>query len=262
MRSPDESYETSRQLVGQTISRVGYLSLQYDGFEDRWDFGGWHFPDIAVEFESATGELFHAVFDSQVTCFDLAFSRGRAGDDWNTPPDDPGQFRLRDVTDHPRWQTFIGSPITGATFSTVEPYNDYEGAPIALRLATSGACVWFVAAEPTFEGEGPQPVNPLPHDIRLAADQVSVLFGDQRAAALGLFAENPGRYRAVMPWGTRFGTIRGPKEMLMRRARIFLWETHDHANIFLTSISAVQSNEAQASVKAYRLAVAMVTHQP
>ena len=56
--------------------RVSYLGLYYDGHDTAWDFGDWHWPEVGVELERADGQVFHAIWGSEVAQFDLSFRLG------------------------------------------------------------------------------------------------------------------------------------------------------------------------------------------
>jgi len=186
MSALSECHEAARQMVGQVITHVRYVSLAYNFVDEHWDFGDWHWPEFGVEFETAAGESFYAIWNSIVMSFDLKVARGSISEEL---VDDPEHIHIQGMSDHPRWLGLVGSPITSTLIASFAVGSQGANAPVALRLETSTDCVWILAAEPKY-GDGAPPTSLHAGDIDFEADEVIVVFGDERADALGLTRES------------------------------------------------------------------------
>lgn len=78
MTTVGECQMAARELLEETVARVRYLGLFYQGSDAAWDFGEWHWPEVGVEFETASGRYFYAIWDSRVTQFELALNGTQA----------------------------------------------------------------------------------------------------------------------------------------------------------------------------------------
>lgn len=174
-------------MVGQIVSRVVYVGLNYDDEPDvRWDYGDWHWPEVGVELTTRDGSEFFAIWDSKVTQFELTFDRGPISREWLPLQDVPPKARTWDVSDHPRWSDIVGTPITGYSLAMSEPDERHGAAPIALRLATGRGIVWLVAAAPRDEESATEDLGA--EAVYLGHDELIVLFEDDRARKIGLTA--------------------------------------------------------------------------
>jgi hypothetical protein len=168
------------------LARVVYVGLTYDDPDTiRWDFGDWHWPEVGVQFTTSSGRPFYAIWDSQVTQFELTFAEGQIGDQW-LPQTDPTSARAWDVSGHARWAPLINSPITSYGIALGVPGDPPVSAPVALRFATNTGVAWIVAAGPQDADRELEEIRAA--DVWIGHDEVIVLFGDDRADRLGLRA--------------------------------------------------------------------------
>lgn len=174
-------------LVGQRIRRVMYVGLTYDSAEPeivRWDFGDWHWPEVGVELSSSDGTKLHAIWDSQITHFELTLASGPISDAWLPLRDDPATARAWDVTHHPRWVPLVGSPVVGYDLVLSAPNDPAVLAPIAVRLVTVSSVVWLAAAAPRAYEAACEDLTA--EDVYVGHDEVMVAFTDERAYRIGL----------------------------------------------------------------------------
>lgn len=184
MSTSDACRMIARDLVGRSLEKVVYVGLWYEGRPDGgWDFGDLHWPEVGVELTTMDGETYHAIWDSQVTHFDLTLAKGPISDRWLPLRDTPDQARSFDVSQHPRWQPFLRVPLSDVTVIT----TDVEGSgvvpvPVAVRLEASGGSVWIIEAQPRDAAK----LDLVPENFWIGSDEVIVIFGDSGAHAMGL----------------------------------------------------------------------------
>ena len=176
------------RLVGQTIASVTYVGLNYYGppEEVRWEFIGWDWPEVGVELTTASGDSFCAIWDSEITHFELTFAAGPLGERWLPLRTEPSSARAWDVTHHPRWSRVVGATVTDFALAFWEPDDPPVTAPVAIRLGTARGCAWLVAAGPRDHARDLEELTA--QDVYLGQDEMIVLFDDERARRLGLIA--------------------------------------------------------------------------
>ena len=175
-----------------------YVGLTYDDLDSiQWDYGDWHWPEVGVQLTTGSGRAFYAIWDSQVTHFELTFAEGQIRDQWlPLQESDPTAARTWDVSDHRRWKPLMNSPVTSyrialelrdsVWLTRLEDSDDPPvSVPIALRLASERGVVWIAAAAPR-EGDAHEDIGA--NDVWLGHDEVIVVFDDVRADRLGLRA--------------------------------------------------------------------------
>jgi hypothetical protein len=182
------NFIAASQMEGQIITRVTYLRLSGPQYEqDTWDFGEWHFPSVGVELETSSAERFYAIWDANVTQYDLTFARGPISEQWYPlQADSEDASGLWEVTDHPRWRPLVGVPITRVCIAVFDGGWGSADVPHAVRLATAQDSVWILAAEPNWDQSGLPPADLRAEDIHFYADEIMVVFGDERAEMLGI----------------------------------------------------------------------------
>jgi hypothetical protein len=171
-------------LVGQVVSAVRYVGLDYPGQDDdvAWDFGAWHWPEVAVEIETASGRVFSAIWDS-LPQFMLTFAEQPVRDFW-LPLREAGGGRCWDVSGHARWRPFIGHQVTGCDLVVGHPESTLGPAPVAVRIQSSTGTAWIAAIAP---GEADPTTGALaPATAVVGADEVIVLFDETLAGHVGL----------------------------------------------------------------------------
>jgi hypothetical protein len=169
------------------VQKVIYVGLYYEGRpEDGWDHGDLHWPEVGVELTTSDGERYHAIWDSQVTQFDLTLAKGPISDQWLPLRDTPDQARSWDVSGHPRWRPFLDVPLLDVSVITDDVDTPGSSArtqvPVAVRLETSGQSVWIVEAQPKDAAK----LDLKRDNFWIGADEVIVIFGDAGAQAVGL----------------------------------------------------------------------------
>jgi hypothetical protein len=185
--SEAECRRAADALVGQRITRVLYVGLTYDSADPdivRWDFGDWHWPEAGVELTSSDGTKLHAIWDSQITHFELTLEIGPISDVWRPLQEDPPTARAWDVTHHPRWAPLIGPPIVGYDLALSAPDDPLVVAPVAVRLATASSLVWLAAAAPRRYEVASEDLTAK--DVYVGHDEAIVAFTDARADRIGL----------------------------------------------------------------------------
>lgn len=163
---------------------VVYVGLTYDDPDSiRWDYGDWHWPEVGVQLTTLSGRSFYAIWDSQVTQFDLTFAEGHIRDQWlPLQRNDVAGDRVWDVSDHPRWAPLMNTPITSYRIALSVP--DDVPSPVAIRLATDRGVAWIAAAAPRDQRHAREDLRA--DDAWVGFDEVIVLFDDLRAENLGL----------------------------------------------------------------------------
>ena len=168
MTGADELRRLADGLVGDAIAEVTYVGLTYDDPSSvAWDFGDWHWPEVAVELTMRSGRTINASWGRAVDDFQLTLAEGPvlwSGRTWS-------------VTQHPRWQPIVGREVTRAGVSARDD-------PVAVRLATASAPLWIVAAAPREYQLATPDLGT--DDVYLGHDEVIVVFTDQRARRIGL----------------------------------------------------------------------------
>lgn len=118
-----------------------------------------------------------------MTHFDLTLAKGPISDRWLPLRDTPDQARSWDVSDHPRWQPFLGVPISDVSVLTGEVgASATPQVPVAVRIEASGQPVWIIEAQPKDASE----LDLRPDNFFIGSDEVIVIFGDGGAQNLGL----------------------------------------------------------------------------
>ena len=158
MASESDCCRAATGLLGETLASVVYVGLTYDDPDSiKWDYGDWHWPEVGLQFTTRSGRPFYAIWDSQVTHFDLTFAEGQISDQWlPLQESDPAAARAWDVSDHPRWMPLMNSPITSYRIALGVPDDPPLSAPIALRLANDSGLAWIVAAAPRDADHAPR----------------------------------------------------------------------------------------------------------
>lgn len=187
MASEADCRRAADALVGQRITRVLYVGLSYDSTDPetvRWDFGDWHWPEVGVELSSSDGTKLHAIWDSQITHFELTLAIGPISDAWLPLQHDLPIARAWEVTHHPRWAPLIGPPVVGYDLALFAPADPPVLAPIAVRLVTASSVVWLAAAAPRDYEAASEDLTA--EDVYLGHDEMIVAFTDDRAHRIGL----------------------------------------------------------------------------
>ena len=190
MLTPDETPEgrfrgAAERLMGDAILGVTYVGLAYeDPSSVAWDFGDWHWPEVGLELTMRSGNVFHAIWDSTDTHFQLALIEGPIADSWLPLQATPSTGRAWDVSGHTRWRPFMGQPLTAYDVTLFAPDDPPVEVPVALRLDVASAAVWIVAGGPRAPELATSELDS--EDVYLGYDEVLVAFSAERAAALGL----------------------------------------------------------------------------
>lgn len=185
MASEADCRRAADALIGQGIAGVLYVGLSYDSTDIvRWDFGDWHWPEAGVELSLSDGTKLHAIWDSQITHFELTLAIGPIGEAWLPLQGDPPTARAWDVTHHPWWVPLIGSPVVGYDLALHAPDDPPLRVPIAVRLATVSSAVWLAAAAPRAYEAACEDLTA--EDVYVGHDEVIVAFTDERAQRIGL----------------------------------------------------------------------------
>jgi hypothetical protein len=183
----DSCRAVAHDLQGKTLDKVIYVGLGYEGRpSDGWDFGDLHWPEVGVEVTTDEGEPYCAIWDHQVTHFDLTFAKGPISDRWIPLRDTPDQVRSWDVSSHYRWRPFLDAPLSEVAVITHD-FDRSAGSggtqvPVAVRLEASGESVWIVEAQPNDATK----LDLNPKNYVIGSDEVIVIFGDSGAQAVGL----------------------------------------------------------------------------
>jgi hypothetical protein len=171
-------------LTSQVVSSVRYVGLDYPDHDAdvAWDFGAWHWPEVAVEIRTASDRVYSAVWDSPPQ-FTLAFVEQPIIDLW-LPARDVDGGRSWDVSAHPRWSPFIGRQVTRCDLAFAHLEGGPEEVPVAVRLQAASGTAWVAAIAP---GD----VDPVtgafdPGAAFVGADEVIVIFDDGLAREVGL----------------------------------------------------------------------------
>ena len=81
MTTDAERRRAAELLLGQSLADVTYVGLGNGRPDDcRWDFGDWHWPEVGVQFKTSIGDVFHAIWNFQVTAYELTLAEGPISD--------------------------------------------------------------------------------------------------------------------------------------------------------------------------------------
>jgi hypothetical protein len=176
---------TAERLVGQSLTKIVYVRLWYEGRADfRYDYGDWHWPEVGVEVTTDQGLPFHAIWSSEVASFDMTLAVGPISDHWRPLREVPEGLHVLDVSNDGRWRPFLNRPLQDVAITTWEVggFRGPVGVPIAVRLSVPGHSAWIVEAQPKNAM-----VTALEQDnFYLGMDEVIVIFGDTGAQSIGL----------------------------------------------------------------------------
>jgi hypothetical protein len=139
-RTADEYFVLLEQFCGQTIERVSYRDLCYDGENSKavyWDRGGLHQPTMGVELR-IDGQSLSFIwgqtgphFSLQVFAGDLTETVRHTAQSW-------------DVSDHHAWQPFTNRPIQNFALWI----DTVSNLVTAIELSTDKLqTVWIVIAD-------------------------------------------------------------------------------------------------------------------
>lgn len=170
-----ECRRVAASLEGATITRVMYVGLYYENSVPDWDFGDWHWPEVGVQFITADGREFYAIWDHQVANHELTLAHGNISNQWKPLREDPEQARMWNVSSHTRWKPFIGKPLVAVDVIADKVDTD-ELVPVAVRLVVDAGTSWIVVGQPT---DKPRPNQPLlSTDMFIGGDEIIVCFTD------------------------------------------------------------------------------------
>ena len=60
MAAEEACRRATESMCGKALTAVSYVGLRYGDTDVPWDFGDWHWPEVAVELVLSTGDVVHA----------------------------------------------------------------------------------------------------------------------------------------------------------------------------------------------------------
>jgi hypothetical protein len=178
----------ARSLEGLCVSGVDYWDIHNFGPEpSRWDYGDWHHAVMGVQLMTDAGPRTvtwtNRFYAYGVEVFPDPIERHLVLGDGGPERIGPiGLSRWSDLVGAPirhvaiSWDRFnIGPAVKLSTREVVGPARSID-VPTAVRLDFEAACVWFVAAQPSF---------PSLVDVFIPGDEIMVVFSGDKMRSMG-----------------------------------------------------------------------------
>jgi hypothetical protein len=188
----DEQRKALECLRLLRIRRVVYYGLRYEG-EVTWDFGGWHDPEMGVEFLLDDGSSVSATWGQELAHFELTLATKPMGNFLRGVGESDGP-RVWVVTHHASWAALLERPVvesrllvdTEQRFASNIDETARLTVPLAFELAFATGSVWIATAEPT--------EWPPQGTFRLGHNELIVVFLREIADRAGILSLTPFRH--------------------------------------------------------------------
>jgi hypothetical protein len=160
----------AQRLVGQRLTAIRYLQIDYGDDEPYWRLDEWDCLDYGFEIETDSGLVFCITWDN-------AFSAMGWGLSILERSYDLGECRVWDVTQGSRWASVIGHKLAEATIYW--EHDLFDGLLYPQDIVLTFDSGQHVYAGVYVCGQDKRPLFPM-------ADEVLVVFSDETAQELGI----------------------------------------------------------------------------